>query len=428
MLPANREYMLILEYKLRTNKAQQSAIDEAIRTTQFVRNKALRLWMDRRGVNQADLQALCSQLARDFPFAAHLNSMARQAAADRAWQAIARFYDNCRQKKPGKKGYPRFQKDNRSVEYKTSGWKLEPDGQHITFTDGHNIGRLRLIGTRTIETFPSAQIKRIRLLKRADGYYVQFAVQADRQTVHEPTGTQIGIDMGLKVFYMDSEGQSVPNPRFLHKAEQKLKRLHRRKDHKHKGSRNRKKAIKKLAKGYLRVSRQRKDFATKTASALVKSSDLIAYEALQIHNLVKNHYLAKSINDAAWGRFLEWVRYYGNLHSIPVIAVPPHFTTQDCSGVLPDGTPCPERVKKSLSVRTHVCPRCGLVLDRDKNAALNILDAALCTLSLRHFCGAARGASPQASPLRWRGSRCRQEGLVRFRLTPSPLRWRGGRG
>jgi putative transposase len=95
--------MLILEYKLRTNKSQQAAIDEAIRTTQFVRNKALRLWMDTRGVGQYDLQALCSQLAQDFPFAARLNSMARQASADRAWASISRFYKHCQDHTPGRK-------------------------------------------------------------------------------------------------------------------------------------------------------------------------------------------------------------------------------------------------------------------------------------------------------------------------------------
>ncbi len=364
--------MLMYEYKLRANQAQQMAIDEAIRTTQFVRNKALRLWMDKRGIGKNDLQALCSQLAQDYPFAARLNSMARQAAADRAWQAIARFYENCKAKKPGKKGYPRFQKDNRSVEYKTSGWQLEADGRSLTFTDGHSIGTLRLIGTRTIETFPTSQIKRVRILRRADGYHVQFAVQADQHIIHKPTGKQIGIDMGLKAFYVDSEGHSVPNPRFLEKAEKKLKRLHRRKDRKQKGGKNRKKAIKRLAKTYLKVSRQRKDFATKAASALVISSDMIAYEALQIRNMIKNHYLAKSISDAAWGLFLEWLRYYGTLHGIPIVAVSPRFTSQDCSG-------CGKRVQKSLSTRTHVCPCCGLVLDRDENAARNILHAALCT-------------------------------------------------
>jgi putative transposase len=254
----------MLDYKLRANKSQQAAIDEAIRVTQFIRNKSIRLWMDGRGVGQYDMQALCAQLAKDFPFATRLNSMARQAAADRAWQSVARFYKNCREKKPGKKGYPRFQKDNRSVEYKTSGWKLEPDGKRLTFTDGTGIGTVRLIGKKgNIETYPLAQIKRVRLLKRADGYYVQFAVQTERTSEHTPTGKQVGIDVGLKAFYTDSDGATVANPRYLRKAETKLKRLHRRVSRTVKRSKNRKKAIQRLAKGYLKVSRQRKDFAEK---------------------------------------------------------------------------------------------------------------------------------------------------------------------
>jgi putative transposase len=197
-------------------------------------------------------------------------------------------------------------------------------------------------------------------------------VQAERQIVHEPTGTQVGIDVGLKSYYTDSAGATVENPRYLRKAERKLKRLHRHVSRKVKRSKNRKKAIKRLAKGYLKVQRQRKDFACKQASALVRSHDFIAYEDLQIAHLVKNRHLAKSIHDAGWYGFLCWVRYYGGLHGIPVVAVSPRFTTQDCSG-------CGGRVKKTLSMRTHVCPSCGLVLDRDHNAALNILDFALRT-------------------------------------------------
>jgi putative transposase len=361
--------MLINEYKLRVNKSQQAAIDEAIRVTQFVRNKALRLWMDTRGVSQYDMQALCSQLAQEYPFAARLNSMARQAAADRAWQAVARFYKNCREQKPGKKGFPQFQKDNRSAEYKTSGWRLEPDGKHLTFTDGIGIGVVRLIGTRSIETFPLQQIKRVRLVQRADGYYVQFAVQAERQIEHQPTDHTVGIDVGLKAYYTDSDGHTLTNPRYLRKAEQKLKRLHRHVSRKVKRSKNRRKAIKRLAKGYLKVQRQSKDFAAKAASALVRANDLIAFEDLKVSHLVKNRHLAKSIHDAGWYGFLCWVRYYGLLHGIPIVAICPRFTTQDCSG-------CGFRVKKSLSMRTHICPGCGLVLDRDQNAALNILERA----------------------------------------------------
>ena len=363
--------MLIFEYKLRGNKEHYAAIDEAIRICQFIRNKALRLWMDTRGITGYDLNVACAQLAKDFSFASKLNSQARQAAAERAWAAITRFYDNCKNHKPGKKGYPRFQHDNRSVEYKQTGWKLERDGKHITFTDGCNIGRLRLVGSpnQRIEEFPLKQIKRVRLIKRADGYYCQFAVDAERHIEHVPTGKQVGIDMGLKEFLTDSEGNTVANPRHLRKAEKRLKKLHRRLSRKQKKSAHRKKARKALAKAYLKVQRQREDFARKTASTLISSHDLIAYEDLKIRNLVKNRKLSKSISDASWGRFLSWLTYYGHVHTIPVIGVSPAFTSQDCSA-------CGTRVKKSLSVRTHICPGCGLVLDRDHNAAITILERA----------------------------------------------------
>ena len=363
--------MLICEYKLDGSKKQYAAISEAIRLVQFIRNKCLRLWMDERDISKNDLQCYCAVLAKEYPFATRLNSQARQASADRAWVAVARFYDNCKNHKPGKKGYPRFQHDNRSVEYKQTGWKLEPDGKHITFTDGCGIGRLRLVGNKNqhIEEFPTKQIKRVRLIKRADGYYAQFAVEAERRIEHIPTGKHAGIDMGLKEFLTDSDGNTVSNPRHLRKAEKRLKKLHRRLSRKQKQSQNRKKARKALAKAYLKVQRQREDFARKTASTLITSHDLIAYEQLKIRNMVRNRKLAKSISDASWGRFLSWLNYYGLTHAIPVIAVEPAFTSQDCSA-------CGTRVKKSLSIRTHICSGCGLVLDRDHNAAINILDKA----------------------------------------------------
>jgi putative transposase len=152
--------MLIYEYKLDGTRQQYAAIDEAMRIVQFIRNKCLRLWMETRGTSKNDLQCYCAVLAKDFPFASRLNSQARQASASRAWFAVARFYDNCKRHKPGKKGYPKFQHDNRSVEYKRMGWQLEADGKHLTFTDGCGIGRLRLVGNpgQKIEAFPLSQI------------------------------------------------------------------------------------------------------------------------------------------------------------------------------------------------------------------------------------------------------------------------------
>lgn len=363
--------MLIYEYKVDGTKRQYAAVDEAIRVVQFIRNKCLRLWMDEHATKN-DLQCYCALLAKEYPFANRLNSQARQASADRAWFAISRFYANCKTHKPGKKGYPRFQHDNRSVEYKQTGWKLDPDGKHITFSDGCGIGRLRLVGNpkQQIEAFPTKQIKRVRLVHRADGYYVQFGVQAERKIEHVSTGSMVGIDMGLKVFYADSNGNTVENPRHYRKAEKRLQRLHRQVSRKQKQSANRTKARKHLAKAHLKVQRQREDFARKAANALVSSHDVIAYEHLQIRNMVKNHTLAKSIHDAAWGHFLRWVKSYAVMHGIEVVAVPPQYTSQDCSG-------CGERVQKTLSTRTHVCPKCGLILDRDENAALNILGKAV---------------------------------------------------
>jgi putative transposase len=210
--------MLLYEYKLRLSRAQATAIDEAIRTTQFIRNKAVRLWMDGRGVSANDLQLLCARLAQEYPFAARLNSQARQAAAARAWAAIERFYTNCREKRPGKKGYPRFQRDCRSVEYKQTGWQLGPDGKRLTLTDGCSIGQVRLIGSRELATFPLAQIKRVRLVRRADGYYAQFVLQVERRSEHAPTGSALGIDVGIAAYLTDSDGQAVANPRFIRQA------------------------------------------------------------------------------------------------------------------------------------------------------------------------------------------------------------------
>jgi IS605 OrfB family transposase len=452
--------MLIYELKLDGTTAQYARIDEAIRVAQFVRNKCLRMWMDGWGITANDLQASCAELAKAFPFAACLNSQARQVAADRAWSAISRFYTACQEHRPGKKGYPRFRHDVRSVEYKQTGWKLDPDGKHLTLTDGCGIGRVRLIGSRALTTFPLAQIKRVRLRRRADGYYAQFAIHAERRVEHVLTGKRIGLDMGLTKFATDSEGEGIPNPRYLRRSEQRLrlcsKRLSRKSVQHKRGkkpkdnhaarhraqhnkyprqvptlapiqvstqghhptltplvstsshtpmgvasspqptapqslqrpldsatpatrtpaakpvqqSQNWQRARRDLARQHLTVQRQREDFARKKANTLVSSHDLIALENLQVRNLVKNRRLAKSISDAGWARFRHWLEYYGSLHRIPVIAVAPEYTSQDCSV-------CGELVTKSLSVRTHICPRCGTVLDRDHNAARNILQKAL---------------------------------------------------
>ncbi len=364
--------MIILELKVKAKPFQYNAIDEAIRTVQFIRNKCLRFWMDNQKVSKYDLNKYSAVLASEFSFADKLNSMARQSSAERAWSAISRFYENCKKKVAGLKGYPTFQKNNRSVEYKTTGWKLAPNRKSITITDKNGIGRLRLMGTRDLNFYQSEQIKRVRLVKRADGYYCQFAVAVDRNIDLTPTHQTIGLDVGLESFYTDSLGKKVENPRFYRTGERKLKRHHRLVSRKVSGSRKRNKARAVLGKVHLKISRQRKDHAVKLARCVITSNDVVVYEDLRIKNLVKNHCLAKSINDAGWYQFRVWLEYFGKVFKRITIAVNPAYTSQECSQ-------CGTVVEKSLSTRTHVC-QCGCRLDRDENAALNILKQGLGTV------------------------------------------------
>jgi putative transposase len=212
-------------------------------------------------------------------------------------------------------------------------------------------------------------------------------------------GKTIGLDVGQTHFYTDSDGQTVENPRHLRKSEKGLKRLNRRLSKTQKGSKNRAKARNRLSRKHLKVSRQRKDFAVKKALCVIQSNDLVAYEDLQVRNMVRNRKLSKSISDAAWSTFRQWLEYFGKVFGVVTVAVPPHYTTQDCSN-------CGEKVNKSLSTRTHKCHHCGFVLDRDWNAAINILELALGTVG--HTGTNASGdidlcigeATPQCKPSR----------------------------
>jgi putative transposase len=212
---------------------------EAIRTAQFVRNSCLRYWINNKNVGRYDLNKYCALLPRDFPFASELNSMARLASAERAGSAISRFSDNCKKGNLGKKGYPQFQKDCRSIEYKTTGCKLAEDPKSINFSDKKGIGGLTLKGTRDLLLYQISQIKRVRLVKRADGVYVQFSVDVDRKENTAPSGTTLGLDVGLKEYYTDSNGITLENPKFLSQGEKVLKRSGRRVSRRVKGSKNR---------------------------------------------------------------------------------------------------------------------------------------------------------------------------------------------
>ncbi len=372
--------VFVYEYKVNPKPIQIAAINEAIRTAQFVRNKVLRFWMDNRGVGKTEMFRYNTRLRKEFKFVDDLNSHACQTAVERVLKAVNRFYDNCKKQIPGKKGYPNFKKHSRSVEYKVSGWKLSENRKHITFTDKKGIGNLKLIGSRDLNFYGLEQIKRVRIVLRADGYYVQFSVQLDpRDTVEPiiPSQKAVGIDVGIKYFLADSGGNIEPSPQFYRQGEQQLNRLNRRKSKKFlKGkpqSKNYHKARCLYALKHLNVSRQREEYVKRVALRLIKSNDLVAYEDLNVKGMVKNRHLSKSISDASWSTFRQWLEYFGYKYGKVTVAVAPHNTSQNCSN-------CGEKVQKSLSTRTHVCPDCNYVEDRDINAAINILQKGLSTV------------------------------------------------
>ena len=366
--------MLIYEAKLQGTSDQYQRLDNAIRTGRFVRNSIIRAWLNGLVTSGNDAYKHCAVLASnpEFPWANLLNSQARQAHAERAWASIERFYRNCKDQVKGKKGFPKFKKHQvrESVEYKVTGWKLSVDRRYLEFTDGFKAGVFKLWGTRDLHFYQLNQIKRVRVVRRHDGYYAQFLIDHKREENKELTGKQIGLDVGLNHFYTDSFGEKVDNPRFLRKDDRKIQRYSRRLSKTEKGSKNRVKAKNRLGRAHLKISRRLTSRVCKLAQHVIRSNDLVAIEDLKVRNMVKNHCLAKSISDAAWYRFREWLEYFGVVYGVPVIAVNPNYTSQNCSN-------CGKTVFKTLSQRTHKCPHCGFVADRDENAALNILKSTL---------------------------------------------------
>jgi putative transposase len=266
-------------------------------------------------------------------------------------------------------GYPRFQGKDRynSFTYPQVGEHggAALDGGMLSLS---KIGPIRLRLHRPLQGTP----KTVTISREADGWYACVSCAEVPTEPLPATGHETGSDVGLNVFLITADGERVENPRQYRKAEQQLAKAQRRVSRRKKGSKRRRKAVKLLARKHQQVKRQRTDFHHKAALALLRQYDVVYLEELQLRNLVRNRHLAKSSSDAGWAAFRTILDAKAACAGRQVVAVPAQYTSQDCSGVLPDGSRCPQRVAKSLSVRTHVCPSCGLVRDRDENAALNI--------------------------------------------------------
>ena len=294
----------------------------------------------------------------EFPEYAALHSHVLQDVLARLDKAYKAFFE--RIQRGEKPGFPRFQGRNRwhSFTYKEYGNGARLDNGYLVLS---KIGRIAVHWSRLIE----GTIKTVTVSKEADGWYACFSCADVPVQPLPPTGNETGIDVGLKVFLITADGEAVENPRHYRKAEKDLAKAQRRVARRKKGSHRRRKAVQILARKHQHVQRQRRDFHHKTALLLLRQYDTIYLEDLRVANMVQNPHLAKSISDAGWAQFRTILEGKAGYAGRRVVAVPPAYTSQDCSG-------CGERVQKSLSVRTHVCTNCGLVLDRDENAARNI--------------------------------------------------------
>jgi putative transposase len=376
--------------KLRPTSTQERGLERALWRCRTLYNTALEqritAWQRcHTSVTRYQQEAGLKAIRAELPEYAAIHSHVLQdvlARLDKTYQAFFRRVANGEQP-----GFPRFQGRDRyhSFTYKEYGNGARLDKGSLVLS---KIGRIAVRWSRPI----AGTIKTVTVSREADGWYVSFSC-AEVPTEPLPrTGRETGIDVGLKVFVVTAEGEPTENPRYYRKAERALKKAQKRVSRRKKGSRRRRKALQVLAKQHQRVRRQRSDFHHKTALALVRAYDTNYVEAIQSANLshrpapkqdedgtyVHNGAsqkagLNKSIQDAGWRQFLSILALKAACAGKRVEAVSPAYTTQDCSNVLADGTICGERVRKSLSVRTHVCPCCGYILDREENAARNIL-------------------------------------------------------
>ena len=350
-------------YKLKPTLEQARMLEQTLMLCRHVYNAAVgerrEAWRLRGvSVNYYQQKAELPGIKEAMPDYAKVHSQVLQDVVLRVERAFQAFF---RRVKSGETaGYPRFQGRNRyhSFTYPQYDNGVRLDNGCLVLS---KIGRMAVRWSRLLAGTP----KTVTISKEADGWYAIISCAEVPAQPLPPTGRETGIDVGLKVFLITAEGDVVENPRLHRRGEKQLKKAQRVVSRRKKGSHRRRKAVGLLQRAHQTVKRQRADFHHKTALMLLRQYDTIYLEELRVANLVRNRHLAKSISDVGWAAFRSILEAKAACAGRRVVAVPPASTSQDCSG-------CGERVPKSLSVRTHVCTNCGLVLDRDENAARNI--------------------------------------------------------
>ena len=364
------------KYLLRPSTEQVIKLDFLLWQSRLVYNAALeqRITTYRETGKGADYGAQWAHfrdVRRDSPDTLGLvNASSLQHLLRRLDKSFAAFFR--RVKAGDQPGFPRFKSRNRfhSIEYTYGdGCKLRQDEHGRKSFYVQNVGEMRICYHRAIPT--PAEIKHTVIKRVGERWYVclmlELPVPDKRQSQAD---NQVGIDVGLKSLAALSTGEWIENPHWLRESLAKLRRLQRHASRQVKGSHRQKETYRQIARLHEQVSNQRADYLHKVSHRLVAENDLIAIENLTLGFMNRNGRLSLSSHDTGFGLFRQMLEYKAESAGIQVIAVNPSNTTQACSG-------CGSIVPKGLSVRVHACPDCGLILDRDVNAARNILTLAL---------------------------------------------------
>ncbi len=311
--------------------------------------------------NRFSQQATLTKLKKDRPWYKDIHSQVLQEVPKKVEIAFDRWLKgDANDKRSGK---PRFKGKGQYKTFTYPQFKKEHFQKNkITLS---KIGDVKVIVHRQIPY--GFDIKTVSVTKKVDGYYVSLSLEDKTVPTIKPdfdANNIVGIDVGLIDFIVTSDDDRIAAPKFLRRAERKLKSAQRRVNRRKKDSNRRKKAIIKLSKQHKKVANTRKDFHFKTANNLLKKYDVVAVEKLNIKGLAKTR-LAKSVNDAGWGQFISILTVKAENAGLKVVAVNPNGTSQECSS-------CGQKVLKPLSQRMHNCRNCNASLSRDLNASLNI--------------------------------------------------------
>lgn len=354
------------KYRLYPSKAQGRLLDQTVETCRRWYNACLAerktVWeTEQRSVSKFEQLAQVKDYRKENPYAAQVHSHILQVVAadlDKAFQAFFR-----RVAAGETPGYPRFKGRNR---FDSFGWKeygngFKVDGRRLEIS---GIGRIRVRWHRPID----GRIKTVRIRRQAEGWYACFACEVTEHPLPS-TGNVVGIDVGIHHLLATSANEVVENPRWYRAEQQKLRVIQRRVSRRKTGGSNRRKAVLELQHQHLHIANCRKDYLDKLVHLFITNFDVIALEDLQIQEMVRNHHLSKSILDAGWGYLKTHLVSKAVEAGREVVLVDPASTSKTCGSC---GSVFDEL---SLADRWVDC-RCGLSMDRDVNAALNILKRA----------------------------------------------------